>query len=136
MTRNFVLADFDFSVFPFSWAKFELAISVFHPLNFQLAVPNYVNYILIPATFCTMSYTLRCTVKNYFAHSDALLQIILHPELHCCKLFSTLRSTAKKNLAPSYALLQIILHTQMHCYILFFTLRCTAADYFALSDAH
>ena len=36
------LADLDFSVFPFSWAKFELAIIVFHLLNFQLAVPNYV----------------------------------------------------------------------------------------------
>ena len=35
------LADLDYSVSPFSWAKSELAISVLHPLNFLLAVPNY-----------------------------------------------------------------------------------------------
>ena len=26
---------------PFGWAKFELAINIFHPLNFPLVVPNY-----------------------------------------------------------------------------------------------
>ena len=45
--KNFLrtcnLGGLDFSVFPFSLAKSELAISVFHPLNFQLAVPNYDN---------------------------------------------------------------------------------------------
>ena len=42
------LADLDSSVFPFSWAEFELAISVFHPLNFQLAVPNYAISVFHP----------------------------------------------------------------------------------------
>ena len=44
------VADFDFSVSPFSWAKFELAISIFHPQNFQLVVrlvPNWPNYAFI-----------------------------------------------------------------------------------------
>ena len=32
------------SVFPFSLATSELAISIFHPQNFQLAVPKYAHY--------------------------------------------------------------------------------------------
>ena len=36
------LADLYLNVFPFSWAKFELAIDVFHPLNVWLAMPNYI----------------------------------------------------------------------------------------------
>ena len=36
-----------FSVYPFSWATFELAISAFHSLNFQLAVPNYGKKIFL-----------------------------------------------------------------------------------------
>ena len=39
--RIWSLADLYFSVFTFIWAKFQLAISVFHPLNFRLAVRNY-----------------------------------------------------------------------------------------------
>ena len=39
------LADLEFNVSPFSWAKFELGNSAFHLLNFQFAVANNVSIL-------------------------------------------------------------------------------------------
>ena len=44
LKRNFCVTDMKFSessVYPFGCAKFEFAISVFHPLNFQITVSEY-----------------------------------------------------------------------------------------------
>ena len=62
------LLDLDFSVFPFSWAKSELAlaINVFHPLNIQLAVPNYdILYENVNINKCKACRVNIYSIRNY-----------------------------------------------------------------------
>ena len=75
LKRTYNLADLDLNVFPFSWAKSELAISVFRPLNFLLAVPNYGNLwaltsVADPNDFCSDPDT----TKRFGSGSGSLIK--------------------------------------------------------------
>ena len=85
--RTWNLVDLDFSTYPFSCAKLELAISVFRPLNFQLAVPNYGNsqiHWFVEASLIDAEFTI--SVYCYCSSCHSLFFSLIHSLFFSCSV--------------------------------------------------